>query len=183
MKLDVSLIKIELNKTERAEKLRNLNNEEKIGKTYNEMYGEGRAREIITVISKNSKKLIHTESSKDKISKSMMGNRNANHRGDRQSFYKGIRMDSRWEVRVAEYLDSNNYNWRYSFERYLLSTGQYLYPDFFIYDNVGNLLKIIEVKGYFRERNKIKFELFLLEYPDLIVELWNKDKLKELNLI
>ena len=40
-----------------------------------------------------------------KISNSMMGNKNAHHRGDRQSYYRDIRMDSRWEVGTAKYLD------------------------------------------------------------------------------
>ncbi len=174
---------VEYNKTKKAEILRNLNNEKKFGKTYIEMYGYDKSKEISTLISNNSKKLKHSDTAKKRISNSMMGNRNANHRGDRQSFYNGIRMDSSWEVKVAEYLDNNNYNWKYSSEKYLLSTGQYLYPDFFIYDDGGKLLKIVEVKGYFRLRNREKFELFLCEYPDLIVELWNKNKLKELNLI
>ncbi len=125
----------------------------------------------------------HNEESKKKISKSMMGNRNANHRGDRQSFYNDIRMDSSWEVKVAKYLDENNYNWEYATNRYLLSTGQYIHPDFFIINDKKEVIKVIEVKGYFREKNKFKFELFLNEYPELIVELWNKQILKEKKII
>ncbi len=174
---------IEYNRTEKAETIRTSNNEKKRGKTYGEIYGEIKSKEISTLISNNSKRLKHSDESKDRISKSMMGNRNANHRGDRQSFYGNIRMDSSWEVKVAEYLDNNRYNWKYSSEKYILSTGQYLHPDFFIYDNIGNLLKIIEVKGYFRLKNREKFELFRKEYPHLVVELWDKNKLKELNLI
>lgn len=125
----------------------------------------------------------HTESSRTKISQSMMGNRNAILRGDRQLFYNGIRMDSSWEVAVAKYFDENGLVWKYSEMRYLLSTGNYFHPDFFIYDADGSLEKIIEVKGYFREENKKKFELFLSEYSDLIVELWNKEILKKLKIL
>ena len=43
----------------------------------------------------------HSKGSKHKIAESMRGNYNAKHRGDRQSYYKGVRMDSSWEVGVA----------------------------------------------------------------------------------
>ena len=115
-------------------------------------------------------------SHKEAISKGMMGNRNANHRGDRQSYYKNIRMDSRWEVWTAEWFDQNNIEWKYSERGYLLSNGRYYYPDFFIYEN-KKLIKLVEVKGYFREANKNKFDMFLKEYPDVVIELWQKKEL------
>lgn len=125
----------------------------------------------------------HNDESRKNISSSMMGNRNANHRGDRQSYYKNIRMDSHWEVLVATYFDNAGISWRYNAERYLLSSGNYIHPDFFIYDELNSLEKIIEVKGYFREQNKRKFEMFIREYPNLKVELWNKEVLKTLKII
>lgn len=124
----------------------------------------------------------HTEETKSSISASMNGNRNANHRGDRQSFYKDIRMDSRWEVGTARYLDKISVVWKYNEFGYKLSDGRYYYPDFFIYEN-DILVKVIEVKGYFREKNKQKYEQFLCEYPDVPIELWQKDKLIELEII
>ena len=120
----------------------------------------------------------HKVETKNKISKSMMGNSNAHHRGDRQSIYNGIRMDSSWEVKVAEYLDSNNINWKYNYVKYKLSDETTITPDFFILNNNSEIEKIIEVKGYFREANKIKFDKFLLEYPHLKIELWNKQILR-----
>ena len=125
----------------------------------------------------------HNEKTKLSISNSMKGNRNAKHRGDRQSYYNNIRMDSSWEVKVAKYLDDNNYNWKYDSEKYLLSDGRYIHPDFYVYDDNDNLIKIIEVKGYFREANKLKFEMFLSEYSHLNVELWDKTKLKLLKIL
>lgn len=53
---------------------------------------------------------------------------------------------------------------------YKLKDGRVYYPDFFIYIK-DKLIKIIEVKGYFRESNKQKFQTFLLQYPKLHVEL------------
>lgn len=123
----------------------------------------------------------HSESSKANIAKKLRGNRNGQHRGDRQSFYCGIRMDSSWEVKVAEYLDSKKLDWKYSLKSFVLSDGSTILPDFFLM-NGDTIEKIVEVKGYFREANKRKFEMFLREYPELKIELWNKEKLKELGV-
>jgi hypothetical protein len=125
----------------------------------------------------------HSNKTKKKISKALMGNQNANHRGDRQSYYKNIRMDSSWEVKTANYFDNNKINWKYNEKGFLLSDGRYYYPDFFIYDKNNIFLKLIEVKGYFREENRKKFEQFKNEYPNIIIELWDKKILKENNII
>lgn len=124
----------------------------------------------------------HKSETRNKISDSMKGNRNANHRGDRQSFYKGIRMDSQWEVKVAQYLDSLNLDWQYSSVRYKLSDGRFYHPDFFLYENQV-IVKVIEVKGYFREQNRLKYEKFLSEYPNVPIELWDKEVLKSKNIL
>ena len=123
-----------------------------------------------------------SESHKQSISDSMKGNQNAQHRGDRQAYYKDTRMDSNWEVGVAKYFDLHNIEWKYNINGYKLSDGKYYYPDFFIYDN-GKFQKLIEVKGYFREANKKKYEMFKNEYPNIIIELWTKNILKEKNII
>lgn len=123
-----------------------------------------------------------SEEERKKISLGMMGNRNANHRGDRQTFYKNIRMDSRWEAGVAKYFDRMKYEWIYNEKGFKLSDGRYYYPDFFIYEN-GIFKKLIEVKGFFRECNRKKYELFKSEYPDIKIELWEKEILKEKEII
>lgn len=124
----------------------------------------------------------HSTETRQKISKAMLGNRNANHRGDRQAQYNGIRMDSKWEVGTAAYLDRQNIIWKYNERGFELSNGSHYFPDFFIYEN-DNFVKLIEVKGYFRESNKRKFELFLIDYPHICTELWQRDKLFELGII
>jgi hypothetical protein len=108
----------------------------------------------------------------------MRGNNNAKHRGDRQSYYNGIRMDSSWEVKVASYLDSQGIKWDYSKKVFLLSKNRSYRPDF-----VLSCGKIIEVKGYWRKANKEKFELWRQLYPDVVCEVWDKTKLKSLGLI
>lgn len=124
----------------------------------------------------------HKQETKDSISSSMKGNKNANHRGDRQSYYNDTRMDSKWEVGTARYLDSIGVIWEYNDRGYILSDGRYYYPDFFVYEN-DLLIRVIEVKGYFREGNRQKFDMFLKEYPTVPIELWQRDKLTELKII
>lgn len=124
----------------------------------------------------------HTNESKKKISESMKGNQNAQHRGDRQSYYKNIRMDSRWEVSTAKWLDDNNFQWKYNERGFKLSDGRYYYPDFFIYED-DEFSHLIEVKGYFRDENRKKFNMFLKEYSNIKICLWMKDDLKERKII
>lgn len=125
----------------------------------------------------------HDAKVKEKISNSMKGNQNANHRGDRQTRYRNIRMDSRWEAAVAHHLDKIGAKWVYNEMGYRLSDGRYYYPDFFLYKKDGTFSHLIEVKGYFRENNKLKFAQFREEYPDVQIRLWSKEKLKRLELI
>jgi len=119
-----------------------------------------------------------TDETKSKISKSMLGNNNANHRGDRQSYYKNIRMDSKWEVATAEYLESQNIKFIYGEIVFYLDDSTYR-PDFYL----PEFDSFIEVKGFWREKNLEKFFKFKIMYRDIKIEVWDKDKLKELKII
>jgi len=130
----------------------------------------------------SSKGKKHTSETKEKIAKALVGNNNGLGRG-KQTEYKGILFKSTWEAKVAEYLDEINVCWVYEEKNYLLDEKRSYRPDFFIYDENGVFVKLIEVKGYFRKENKDKFELFKEKYSDILVELWDKTVLKELNLI
>jgi hypothetical protein len=125
----------------------------------------------------------HTGEAKKKIAQAKLGNKHATHRGDRQSYYKNIRMDSKWEVGVAKFLDKSGIIWKYDEYGYTLSDKRVYYPDFFIYNNLDELIYLIEVKGYFREENRKKFELFRKEYPLIYIELWTGDILKQKQII
>lgn len=124
----------------------------------------------------------HTAEAKFRISRSKLGNRFANRRIDRQNYYNQIRMDSKWEIGVAIYLTKNQFNWKYSEFGYKLEDGRYYFPDFFIYENF-QLIKLIEVKGYFRPENKFKYDLFLSNYPDIPIEIWDNKVLRNLGII
>lgn len=124
----------------------------------------------------------HSEESKRKVSVSMKGNKNGKGRGISCEAF-GTVFKSTWEMKVANYLTENNLLWQYETITYdLNSLGTYT-PDFFIYDEQGTLLKIIEVKGYFWPKNKQKYESFKENYSVINIELWNASKLKELKLI
>lgn len=57
---------------------------------------------------------------------------------------------SSYEYAYALYLDTQNVNWGYEVETYDLGFKKYK-PDFFIYDNQGNLIKVVEVKSSKRD--------------------------------
>jgi len=58
-----------------------------------------------------------------------------------------------------------------------MSTGNKYYVDLYLPEK--NIF--IEIKGYMREKNKVKWEWFHQEYPNS--ELWNQEKLKEMGVI
>lgn len=78
--------------------------------------------------------------------------------------YNGFKIDGKWELEVAEFLDRNNIKWikpNKGFEYEWNGDLHLYYPDFYLpeYD------KYIEVKGYQRERDLHKWKAV----PDLIV--------------
>ena len=120
----------------------------------------------------------HSEESKLKIAKAKRGNNFGKHRGDRQSYYKDIRMDSSWEVKVATYLDNSNIKWKYGETVFNIDEKRSYRPDFELEDGT-----FIEVKGYWRKENLAKFDDFQKVHPEVIVEIWDKEKLKLLKII
>ena len=69
--------------------------------------------------------------------------------------YKDIYMRSSWEVKVASWLDSQKIKWKYESKecRFKLSNNHYYIIDFYL----PKLNKYIEVKGYWNETSKIKY--------------------------
>lgn len=124
----------------------------------------------------------HTQQAKRKIAESAKGNTNGLGRG-KITYYKDVMMRSSWEASVAEYLDDHNIVWEYEKKAYSLSSTTSYRPDFFILDSNGDISYLIEVKGYFREQNKIKFENFKKTYPHIKIELWDKDELQKRDII
>ena len=90
---------------------------------------------------------------------------------------------SSWELKVAEYLSSNNINWEYEsnkFEMVLENKETTYTPDFYLPETNT----FIEVKGYWRDDAKVKYDKFIQEQSsNYNIELWDKLKLKSLNII
>ena len=77
--------------------------------------------------------------------------------------YKGVLMDSKWELEFAEWCDKESISWEKNtlgFE-YEWNGNRIYYPDFYLKD----LKRFVEVKGYERERDLVKWK----SVPDLII--------------
>ena len=120
----------------------------------------------------------HSEESKRKIAQALRGNTNGIHRGNKGASHNGIRMDSMWEVAVAEHFDANGVLWQYAPDVFPLDERRSYRPDFRLGDG-----SYVEVKGYWRVENRKKFEDFKEKYPDVSIEVWEKAKLVDLGLL
>lgn len=68
-------------------------------------------------------------------------------------YYKGFYLRSSYEYAYAIYLDYHKVNWTY--EAKTFDIGYKIYkPDFFIFDQNGSLLKVVEIKSRNREAKK-----------------------------
>jgi hypothetical protein len=122
-------------------------------------------------LSDSSKGRLHTEESKEKLSKIMKdaAKDNPNYSFSKNKYFKkeiinGFRMDSSWESIFANYLNQHNIIWvknKKSF-RYIFENEEHsYYPDFYLED--FNLY--IEIKGHETEKDKAKYK----SVKDLIV--------------
>lgn len=124
----------------------------------------------------------HSEETKRKIGLALKGNKHSKNTRNPDASYNGLKMDSMWEVGYAKFLDSFGFDWKYESETFSLGESESYTPDFIIYKN-GKIAEIHEVKGLFREKNKLKFEKFLKQYPQYDVKLLQYHELLELNII
>lgn len=99
-------------------------------------------------------------------------------------YYKGVFLRSSYEYAYAKYLDYYKVKWKYEQKLFKLPSQTYK-PDFFIYSDDYELIKIIEIKArdkrYIAKSKKLLMELSqiydidteLLTYKDLL-ELYQK---------
>jgi hypothetical protein len=89
-----------------------------------------------------------------------------------------IKVDGNWELAVAKYLDSINVKWIRNKKRFdyinLVNKKSTYCPDFWVED----WNTFIEVKGYETDLDRCKWRQFLNP-----LEIWKKDKLKELKIL
>lgn len=92
--------------------------------------------------------------------------------------YKDIWMRSNWEILYAIYLDSKNIKWQYEPKTFDLGDTTYC-PDFYL----PKKDLYIEIKGYWRDDAKQKFELFRIKYPKTKIKVLMKEQLQEMKVI
>lgn len=120
-----------------------------------------------------------------KISKSLVGRfkgRNSPRFGkvshSKYVKYRGIWFHSSYEVKYAKYLIKNQIKWRYEFTTFDLGNCTYT-PDFYL----PQTDEYIEVKGYWRDDAKKKFNKFKRKFPKIKIRVVNKKILELLKIL
>lgn len=67
----------------------------------------------------------------------------------KETFYKGFKMKSKLESKIAYFLDALNIKWEYEPKTFVLSNGETYIPDFYLTE----LKMWLEVKGDIQEHN------------------------------
>lgn len=94
-------------------------------------------------------------------------------------WYKGVYLRSSLEFAYAYYLDKIGVKWIYEKQLYHIGTFTYK-PDFFLYDDRGNLFKIVEVKGEGNfKRGVEKVQIFMSE-NDIPIEILTYAEIRRL---
>lgn len=95
---------------------------------------------------------------------------------------KKVWMRSSWEVKYAKYLDKNNIKWEFEPRIFDLLVNQkecsYRH-DFYLPESNC----YIEIKGWWRDDAKEKYEHFILQYPDINIKLYMEEELKNLGVL
>lgn len=93
-------------------------------------------------------------------------------------YYKQSCMRSTWETAFAKYCIINHIKYRY--EPKVFDLGNMTYrPDFYLFEQ--NLW--IEIKGWWRDKAKQKFNLFKKIYPNKKIKVLMKPELKQLGVL
>lgn len=133
------------------------------------------------------------ESQRKKMGDSRRGPRNPNYgkpaAHGKGAFYEKdgdkIWMRSGWEIKTAEYLDSHKISWEYeptAFPiKYSGKQGTYR-PDFAILDG-KRIVEYWEIKGYWRDDAKEKFDAFVEQHPHLVIKVLEKQELTEKGIL
>lgn len=164
-----------------------------LGKSWVDRVGEERAKEILIKISNKTKEAMNKPEIKEKHKQHQRISQLLNPRGEKISKsvskafsegkghkinhrlqYKGIYMRSSWEIKVAQWLDENNIEWKFEPQWFKLEKNLRYLPDFFLPEKNT----FLEVKGFLREKDKLKMNKFI----ELGNELLYIDNIKKINL-
>jgi hypothetical protein len=94
------------------------------------------------------------------------------------SYYNNIWMRSTWEIALAKWFDKQNIKWLYESKTFDLGNCTYT-PDFYLPETDT----YVEVKGFWRDDAKKKFEEFKKIYCGEKIKVLGKQELKNLNII
>lgn len=92
---------------------------------------------------------------------------------------------STWELFVATRLDAQDIAWDYEVQRYavvLAGRSRYYKPDFWVYDETGTLVALIDVKGHGTDEQRERITAFVAQYPKLPFKLWDAAILHKMGL-
>lgn len=116
----------------------------------------------------------HTNTSRAKMSVSNSGK--APKWKGRVFLYKGIRFRSSWEMKYAQFLDKSDIKWSYE-PKFILQDGRCFSPDFLLECGM-----IIEIKGFWTEKAKEKWDLFCILKPEIDKKILYKKDLIQLGI-
>lgn len=156
------------------------------GKSYEELYGKESAKKHKNALQKFMKERGNPftwPEVRKKISISQRGLNNSWFKCLNKTYTKGgFRKDlghyvrSSWEANYARILKYEGKEYKYEPTTFDLEKGLTYTPDFYI-TKIG---EFFEIKGWFRERDKKKINLFRQKYPYINLHVIEKQKYKEL---
>lgn len=117
---------------------------------------------------KRDRKLATKKGLKTKIQNILSGKTKLKVTHGKRCLYKSVYMRSTFEQRFAEYLDKNNLKWSYEPKSFLVCNDKTYTPDFYV-DCFG----YVEIKGWWRDDAKEKYEWFVLNCNEPIVLVMN----------
>jgi predicted nuclease of restriction endonuclease-like RecB superfamily len=88
-----------------------------------------------------------------------------------------FKLRSSYELAYAKWLDSQGINWKYE-PKFRLSNGRTFSPDFLLENG-----DIIEIKGFWTEKAKQKWEIFNKDYPNINKKVLYGEDLKTLGIL
>jgi hypothetical protein len=146
----------------------------------NPMFGKFHSKQTRDKMSKAKIGKKASESTRKKLSESRKGKKNSmfgkvTH--GKWGKYKGINMRSSWEILYAKYLDKNKIKWIYEPKAFDLGDATYT-PDFYLPKE--NLY--IEIKGFWRDNSKKKFNSFKKTYKEVKIKVLTKPDLEKLKI-
>ena len=175
------------------------------------LYGIPKTKEFIEKVIENNRNRVWSDESRKKLSNSHKGKKLTDeHKRKLSEINTGINnprygkiskhgigeyyennnikiwMRSFWEIQVAKYLDMKQYKWEYEPKSFPITYKRddkiikcTYSPDFFIH----NLNQYWEIKGWWRDDAKDKYEAFIKQYKDLSIDLYMKEDLEKLGII